>query len=120
LYWPCFVTPTCMGANVSRSRDNTPRNSEVASPEPPAPASAPKKAKKDRKKEAVVRRRLQASRHSLFDKRDEGSRRRRALGVYKRETAQEHGDHLGPCYCRISKIRRPGAQTGECPSSRFQ
>ena len=41
-----------MGANVSRSRDNTPRNSEVASPEPPAPASAPKKAKKDRKKEA--------------------------------------------------------------------
>ena len=32
----------------------------------------------------------------------------------------EHGDHLGPCYCRISERSRPRAQTGESPSSRFQ
>jgi hypothetical protein len=61
-----------------------------------------------------------ATKRSLFDKRDEGSRRRRALGVYKWDNAQEHGDHLGPCYCRISEIRRPRAQTGERPSSRLE
>ena len=43
----------------------------------------------------------------------------RALGVYKRDSAQEHGDHPGPCPRPESEIRRPRAQTGEKASARF-
>eukprot|EP00964_Phaeocystis_antarctica_P039452 scaffold22572_cov66-Phaeocystis_antarctica.AAC.1 len=30
-------------------------------------------------------------------------RRRRALGVYKRDNAHEHGNHPGPCSCASAK-----------------
>ena len=38
--------------------------------------------------------------------RDEGSRRRRALGVYKRDSARGHAHHPGPCPRPESEIRR--------------
>ena len=39
----------------------------------------------------------------------------RALAVYKRDIAQRHARHLGPCRRRGGEIRRPRAQTGEMP-----
>jgi hypothetical protein len=52
--------------------------------------------------------------------RDEGSRRRRELGVYKRDNARPHARHLGLCGRRGGEVRMPRAQTGESLSSRFQ
>ena len=49
--------------------------------------------------------------------RPRGSRRRRALGVYKRDAARPHARHLGLCGRRGGEIRRPRAQTGEPPGS---
>ena len=52
--------------------------------------------------------------------RDEGSRHRRALGVYKWDSARPHARHLGLCGRRGGEIMRPRAQTGESPQVRFQ
>ena len=51
---------------------------------------------------------------------DEGSRRRRALGVYKRDNARRHARHLGLCRRGGGKIMRPRAQTGEMPRAPFR
>ena len=63
-----------------------------------------------------------ATKRSLFDKRDEGSRRHRVRLEYRNGTMLKNmlGDHLGPCPRPESEIRRPRAQTGERPSSRLR
>ena len=52
---------------------------------------------------------VMAKKRSIVHPRNEGSRHRRALGVCKRDNAQGHGHHLGPC---------PGPETREQEAAR--
>ena len=56
---------------------------------------------------------MATKRSIVHNARARGSRRRRALGVYKRDNARPHARHLGLCGRRGGEIMRPRAQTGE-------